>query len=493
MLRRICVILGAFFAAAALPAVASAATLPPAGIYQVWGKDSAATKPYVKGGQIMLEWSQIEPSRGNFNWSSLDSELAYYNSIGKVATVQVNSTKGKPAWVWNVVSRCGVVQRQDAPQYWDPKYLGIQSELVNALAAHLKASPYASTVALVRASPNAIGTELTDLPATYRCVPSAGNRNYALTWSKTVRNQYYYDVMNLYRQAMLPEINVALRVQVWTQWPGHSPLDWLGANGAWMMGTASDPDPDSVRDAFDLFAFNKVKNGTANAYWEQKNGTKKNLVSWEYWRILMELHKGTRGIAVYGSDLALADTNPEFRATFDFANRYAGFQADPANAPGAWVALRQGTGRLAGNYSLMMQQLDPNGTSIPVESNAGASPIGNPAQRFGRNARKIVGGTSTDHMSFQLDPAFKAGIATSTTTLNVYYLDAGQGSFEVRWAPDAAITVGKTGTGNWKRVQIPVAGLAYTGGLAGGADIVVSQIGAGTTAFHMVEVSVNGR
>jgi len=493
MFRRICVILGAFCAVVGLPATASAATLPPAGIYQVWGKDASVTKPYIKGGQITVEWPAIQPTRKTFNWSSLDSKLAYFASIGKVATVQINSTTAKPAWIWNVVSKCGAVKGQAAPQYWDPKYMAIQSTLVSALAAHLKASPYKSTVALVRASPNAIGTELTDLPAGYTCTPAPGSKNYALKWSKDVRNAYYYDVMNLYRQALLPEINVALRVQVWTQWPGHSPLDWLGENGAWMMGTASDPDPDPVRDAFDLFAFNKVKNGTANAYWEQKNGTKRHLVSWEYWRILMELHKGTRAIAVYGSDLAMADTNPEFRATFDFANRYAGYQASAGQAPGAWVALRQGSGRLPGNYSLHMTQLDPDTTSTALNSNSGASPIGNPSQRFGRHARQITGGTAKDAMSFALSPAFKAGIATSETTLRVYYLDAGNGSFEVRWAPDAAVTVDKNGSGGWRVAEIPVSGLAYTGGLAGGADIKVSQLGTGTTTFHMVEVAVNGR
>jgi hypothetical protein len=37
------------------------------------------------------------------------------------------------------------------------------------------------------------------------------------------------------------------------------------------------------------------------------------------------------------------------------------------------------------------------------------------------------------------------------------------------------------------------AGGAYAGGLSGGADIAVSELGSDATAFHMVEVSVNGR
>jgi hypothetical protein len=41
--------------------------------------------------------------------------------------------------------------------------------------------------------------------------------------------------------------------------------------------------------------------------------------------------------------------------------------------------------------------------------------------------------------------------------------------------------------------QIPVAGIDYTGGLASGADITVSELGSDSTDFQMVEVAVAGR
>src|SRR5688572_31058370 len=105
--------IGRTLVTAALAALGTALTLaapavaaePPAGIYQVWGSDRAVERPYVKGGQITLEWSQLEPARGRFAWGALDRELAYYRSIGKVATVQVNSTSGKPRWIWNADPR----------------------------------------------------------------------------------------------------------------------------------------------------------------------------------------------------------------------------------------------------------------------------------------------------------------------------------------------------------------------------------------------------
>jgi hypothetical protein len=477
--RTLTTAVGTLAAALALAAPASADT-PPAGIYQVWGKDSALSLPYVKGGQITLEWSQLEPTRNRFNWSVLDSKLKYFHSIGKVATVQINSTRSKPAWVWNVVQRCGTQKGQAAPRYWDPQYMQVQTELVTGLANHLKESPYRSAVALVRAAPNAIGTELTDNPG------CAG-------WSKDVRNRYYYNIMNLYRTRMLPEIKVALRTQVWTQAPTlRPPADWLGADGAWMMGTASDIDPNPMRDAFDAFMVTHAKNGTSGAYQEPHYTTgKKHLVSWNYWRILMELHKGVHAIAVYGQEIANG-SNPEYRAAFDFANRYAGLHHTPAKSPGAWVALKQGPGRLAGNFTWLMRQLDVDATSTAVDSANGARIIGPTGQRYGRFARRITGGTAKNQLRFALDPAFKTGLAGAGTQLRVTYLDAGTGSFEVKWGGGAQ-TVKKSGSGSWKTVSILVGGAGYTGGLASGADITVTALGSDTSTFHMVEVAVDGR
>jgi hypothetical protein len=394
------------------------------------------------------------------------------------------------------VANCGTVHGQSAPQYWDPLYMGVQTELVSALAAHLKASPYLANVALVRASPNAIGTELTDMPSGYTCKPTPGGHRVSTAWSTGVRNQYYYNVMNLYRQQLLPQVQVALRAQLWTQWPQNSPTSWLESGGAMIMGTASDVDPNPVRDAFDQYAYAHVRCGTGNGYWEPIDSSgKKDLVSWNWWRILLELDKGVRSIGVYGNLLSKGATDPEYRAAFDFANRYAGHQWDAAHSPGAWVALRQGSGRMAGNFTWFMTQLNPDTTSTPVDSNAGGSMIGPATQRFGRYARRIAGGTSKSAMAFSLARAFRTGLGGASTALRVTYLDTGTGRFQVRWGTAATqvATVSKTASGTWKTATFTVPGSAYAGGLAGGADVAVSETGTDATDFAMVEVSVPSR
>src|SRR4029079_10856003 len=142
-------------------------------------------------------------------------------------------------------------------------------------------------------APNAIGTELTDLPSGYTCTATPSGHKVKTLWSKDVRSAYYYNVMNLYRQQMLPQIPVALRAQVWTQWPGHSPMTWLGTGGGILWGSGSDMDPQRIRGAFDLCAYNQVRMGSTNAYWEPISyAGKKNLVSWNYWRVLLGLGHG---------------------------------------------------------------------------------------------------------------------------------------------------------------------------------------------------------
>ena len=399
--QRVSVLVAALFAWLVFTATASANPLPVAGIYQVWANDAGATTSYVRGGQITLDWATIEPQRKSFNWSSLDSELKYYASIGKVATVQVNSTT-KPAWVWNVVARCGTVQKQAVPQYWDPVYMTVQTELVSALAAHLKASPYESTVALVRAAPNAIGTELTDLPSGYTCTATPSGHKVKTLWSKDVRNAYTQ------RHEPVPDADAATD-------PG-------GAEGAGVDAVAG-PLSDGLaggrrrhdhghrfgyRSATDTRRLRPVRLQPG------ADGQQQRLLGADQLRRQVEsrqlellanparVDKGVRSIAVYGNLLSQGQTNPQFRAAFDFANAYAGHQWGPAGSPGAWVALRQGTGRMAGDFTWFMTQLNPSTTSVPVDSNAGTSMIGPATQRFGRYARKITGGTSTNTMSFAL-------------------------------------------------------------------------------------------
>jgi hypothetical protein len=478
-----------------------AATTSPAGaaapgIYMVWGNSTDAAQPWVRGGQVKVEWRDIEPARGSFNWAPLAAGLATYANLGKSTTIQVNADT-KPAWVWNLVAKCGTSKGWDIPQYWDPIYLTLEQEMITSLKNYLATAPNTDRITLVRANADAIGTELTDVPTGYRCTPTPDGHVYNVVWDKTVARTWYQKIMGAWLNTLSPTFHVALRVQTFTTNNPPPPLDWLGVDKAWIMGTASDIDPNPSRENFDIFSMNWARTGKTVAYWEHQraDGVKTNLVSWNYWRLLLELQKGVTYPAVYGNVLRYANTNPEFRAAFDFTNRYAGFHNSPATAPGAWVALRQGTGVRAGNFGWFITQLNPDTTSTALDSNSGASMIGNPTQRFGRFARRIDGGTTKDTMFFQLNPAFRSSIAipTGLTELHVRYLDKGIGSFVVNYGAGLSGVVAKTDTGDWKDAVIDVPGAAFTGSLPGGSDVTVQALGTESTVFHMVELVVKSR
>ena len=470
-----------------------AATATP-GIFQVWGKTAdVASRPYVHGGQIVLEWKDVEPSRGTFDWSSLVSQLNAYHAMGKTATVQINSTDAKPAWVWNLIARCGTVHGQAVPQYWDPLYETLQQELVNGLAVAIRAYPHLDTVALVRANPNAIGTELTMLSSAGGCSPAPGGHSVATRWTKDVAHSYFRDVMDLYRTALLPDIHVALRTEVFVT--DGAPLSWLGPNGPWLMGTASDIDYNPTRDAFDVFARRYDSAGRTESYWEPiPYSGKRNLVSWNYWRILLELYKGVSYIAVYGDQIRHGN-QAQYRAAFDFANRFAGSAATPATAPGAFIALKQGSGRTAGNLGRFMTQYRPNATSTALGSNQGRSMIGPATQRFGRYARRITGGTRRARMGFRLNTAFANGVRGRRVVISVRYLDSGHGSFRVAWgrSRSAQRIVRKRGTGRWREARFTIASAGFRRRLADHCDIGVKALGHTALVAHMVEVSVPWR
>jgi hypothetical protein len=486
-----------FIAAIALLATttgAAAASTATPGIYEVWGSTSdVAHRSYVQGGQVVVQWKDVEPHRGTFNWSSLYSQLDAYHAMGKDATVQINSTTAKPAWVWNLVARCGTVHGQAVPQYWDPLYLTLQQELVDGLATAIRSYAHPETVALVRANPNAIGTELTMLPPSWRCSATPSGHIASGGWSKTVAHTYFRNVMDAYRTALLPDIHVALRTEVFVT--DGAPLSWLGAGGAWIMGTGSDIDYNPTRDAFDVFARRYDSNGTTTGYWEPlPYEGHHNLVSWNYWRILLELYKGVSYIAVYGDQIRQGG-NPQYRAAFDFANRFAGSAATPATAPGAFIALKQGRGRTAGNLSRFMVQFEPNTTSTPLDSNQGRNMIGPGTERFGRYARRLNGGTSRAWTGFQLNPDFAAGVAGQKVVISVRYLDAGHGSFRVAWGRSTAAQqiVTKRGSGTWRQARFAVPAAAFGRQLAHSCDISLKALGSSKDVFHMVEVNVPGR
>lgn len=478
---------------------ASAAPIPESGVYLIWGTDTeATTMPFVRGGQVNVKWSNIEPSRGAFDWSDLDSELQLYHNAGKQATVQVNSQQ-KPAWIYsNGIERCGSYTRRgetyDIPRYWDPNFHVMMDEMLRAVAAHLRSSPYRSAVLGVRASPNLIGTEpylLTDDGAS----PTAACLS---EWTVAKGKAAYEKSMRLTYDAMMPDIRPILRSSFFLSINTGSLVrsELLGPDKAWVFGTNADPD--DTLPAVDEFYNQWVKTGRTKGYYESTRPSPNHQLSWAYWRQLLDLGRGVSFIATYADDLrgalSTSSESVEYRAAFDFANKYAGFADKPATTPGGWVAFRGGPAATDDNYGMFVTQLNVDGTpgadstTVAVDSAAGTNVIGPSGQRFGRFARRtdIASGRSRIHL--RVAPEFKSTLSYGSEVA-VTFLDSGSGTMTVKWGTGELDrrSFTKTGSGQWRRFVVDLPAGAMAGDLDATADLEISVAGSDTT-FHMVEV-----
>ena len=214
-----------------------------------------------------------------------------------------------------------------------------------------------------------------------------------------------------------------------------------------------------------------------------------NPASWNYWRILMELGRGTSYIAVYGDVATRGTAGQTSSATYDtaytFANEYAGLNADPAASPGAWIAFRGGP---QPDYTWFTSILNA-GDTIGYDSNAGRNMIGDPNQPYGRFARSTNLAAGHDTIEVGVAPSFLSTLQGNVSIV-VTYLNSGGGSFTVAWGTQSTqqVTVQKTGTNEWMQTTVTVPASALTGGLAGGANLTLTSHG-DDTYFHMVQVN----
>lgn len=400
---------------AAISLFAAEPSRPPgAGLYAVWVNDARAAQidrllPYLRGGQAVDNWNNVEPEPGRYDFSRLDQALLRLAARGRYCTIQVNANE-HPDYLYQRVPLLGKFEagpRNANPRghlmYWHPEYVAAYQRLLRAFAAHFIASPNRRWILGVRLNWNALSTEHMDVPPAFR--PPG--------YSAATKAVYQKTILATYLEAFAPPIRIFLRNG---QADSVAPL--LDAGKLALFHTSSEAQPRSAGVERQYRAFLKwCRTGLTVAYaepWadaEGNHGGKRDPrwcspAQWNYWTILANLHCGVSYIAMYGADLARAG-DPEFKAAFDFADRYAGFHASPSASPGAWVAFREGE-YLKGDYTFLMQRISGG---EPVQN------AGPPEQRFGAWARRLKRG---ERMVLRPDAAFARSLAAAH--LQITYL-----------------------------------------------------------------------
>jgi hypothetical protein len=468
---------------------------PARGLYAIWSRPEISDGlPFLKGDQVRLQWGELQPAADRYDFRALHSQLERVARLGRSTTVQLNANRHPRFLAERVPRYRGALKRAETDQYlqyWHPAYIQAYTDLIAALAREVKASPECSRVIGVRLNYNAIGTEFLIVrpeerdPAQWSAPPGVA---LAPQWTEEIAAGYRRRIVDTFLRSFNPEVRVLLRTGN-PQYPGPDPeaIALLGTGNVGIFTTASEIEPRMPTMFLDdrpIF-LDICRTGKAAGYAESmadatgKHGPAQDPrwcspAQYNYWRLLSDLNLGFSMIGVYGSDLARAG-EPEFRAAFEFADRYAGYHASPSLAPGAWVALREGGLRFKGDYTFLMRR--QSGAAIDGVQKAGPDD-----QRFGAWACTLPAGT---RVRFALDDDLARSLEGKPALVRVIYLDQGATRFHAQ-ASGKTFEQPVGGSGRWKTAEFSIDRAAFA---LDGRSAPITLDADNDLTLHMIEVA----
>lgn len=509
-------LLAACFALALLPrahAQGAGERVAGSGLYAIWygHEERLLQLPFISGGQIVLQWAQLEPCAGVYDFRQLDSALAAAAKRSLSVTVQVNGNQ-KPAYLYTEVAvhpRKLSVQVRDPQgtlQFWDPRYLDRYTHFIDAFGQHLSASPLRAAVAAVRLNYNPIGTEhyfrnmgpegtTTAADEDYHSYrPAPDGHRYEQSFNDSLLAGYLQAVLRAYLQAFRG-IRLLARYDGLMPGRGTGGTELKAALEAGRIGLfQTNSDARHAHNAKAQLFFDYCRSGKTTGYAEpfsdaeghhggQQTHFPQAPATWNYWRLLGDLDAGISWIALYGADLR-RDSEPEFHDAFRFAADYAGYHRAGASAPGAWVALRSGESLDPARVTTGSGPLETLSFLMRETSGRGRllANVGPPGQRYGAWARLLSDG---DTLRFAVDQDFAASLRRADSVLlRVVYLDSTTGSWQVAFdngMQELRQTIVRRNTEHWQ-TEI----LTFPCNDFSGADGSIRIAGSGV--LHLVEL-----
>lgn len=485
------------------------------GLYAIWYEQnkSVLDLPFIYGGQITVQWGDIETSKGFYDFTVLDDALKKTQQLGKKTTVQINGNT-KPKYLYDYIA---ANPKKLSPQihdpqgstlqFWDPLYLQYYIAFIHSYGEHLKNFPYKNNIIGIRLNYNPIGTEhyfndmgsdlykATDADKDYHSYqPAVSGHRYDYSFNDSILGDYMKKVSNAFIAAFTPEIKVLARYDGLL--PDRETDPALrqdlekGALGVFMTNS----DARHARNFKTQIFLDFCKTGKAVGYAEQFSDAEGHHAgglmnfpqwpcAWNYWRLIGDLDNGISYIAIYGSDLA-KDNDAEFHAGFLFAKKYVGYHRSPSQSPGAWIALRTPgiidrekitkSGPLE-NLTFLMYEKDSAGKMV--------TNVGPKDQRFGSWARSI---DKNELLSFRLDSLFKVSIQNKPVKLHVIYLDESNQPFIISYKSSNKIIykkIERKNTQRWQESVIDIPSAQFN------SDYSVADISlSGGGIFHMIEL-----
>src|SRR5258707_2088131 len=174
------IFLGGFFFATSLPA-SLYAEVPaiPRGVFSLAGvgepaDPSVLSDPDVDGISVRYPWRKLEPSKGVYDWTFVDSEMARAAKAGKMAILRILCEgPASPRWVFSEGvetfsydnrNRFGQRKSGEIAVFWDPTYLKEKKPMIEPAGKHLSGHPALRVVGADFASSHSGGLGGTPTP-----------------------------------------------------------------------------------------------------------------------------------------------------------------------------------------------------------------------------------------------------------------------------------------------------------------------------------------
>ena len=331
-------------------------------------------------------WDKIQPTEGQFDWSTLDDILADAAYTQKPVVYKINTPA--PEWIFNYVAHVGGLTEAGgitrgggkAPQFWSPVYKKFYKTLIDSLAQHVANSPNRKWFLGVRIQPNAFNTEAWHYNFNGKEMELAGITADRSTWIPP-RNgdeiyptlleannfaegkQYFEDVIDYFQSAFHPlgfytflrpylEVDAILNLDCSPYFENEFTVA-MGTDA-----TAGRNKPTTNRgQVFKKYA-RDLKKGAFHEdtwasfraeEWNAAHGREPNysLVPRSaemaiYWRQFLKLYEGVTMSAFGSVELFLLD-NPAYQAAVDIFSKYAGGEMDVTQTQYAWMVFAEYT------------------------------------------------------------------------------------------------------------------------------------------------------
>ncbi len=498
------------------------------GFYLLWSQgkadaDEILSLPFLRGGQVVLQWAEVAPAPGHYDFTGIDAGLARFAARRQFATLQINGNQ-KPAWLFDQVPYAQekfsvqVQNKAGTLMFWYPRFQDAHIAMLTALAGHLQGSPHRAALLGVRLNFNAIGTEHLQVPAEWTkpdrwTTPAGVDGASAGAFTPAVHEAYVDRVVSAYDRLFADWTTVFVRNNLSSELRARY-ADQFAHGRLALFHTSSEAEPRSSGTERQYAAFfDLARSGQTVAYaepwasaWGEHGGQDDprwcGAAQWNYWTLLLNLHCGVSFIGEYYANLHFAVTGRhgrdvpvavdsagprEFMAAYEWGADYVGRHNRPAESPGAWVAMRANDvvkaenprtsaagrrlERFTGDYTWLAERVGDDGS-------VGVGPVGPAEQRYGAFARQYAPGTTA---RVRLDSEFLRSLR-GAVTVRVVALGAGTG--EVRVGRKTAPL--PLGSDRWTTGELRVEATDLP--REPGAAQVEVYAGAGGLILHLVEV-----